>query len=334
MSLVNNFLTATVDVTTRCNLHCRHCRTHQLHNEMTLGNLDFVSHELANCGVKSVFLSGGEPLVRDDIVSVVRVFKRRIREITLNTNGTLLTSELLEELLTAGVNCMQFSLDGLEAEHDQIRGTGQYQRTIHGIRLSLACRKKPEIHISTCVSMLNINSLDKFVKCIIEDEKLFVDVICFKRFVPKNEMSDRYRLGKEGLRRLTNQVNKLSRTYDGRVIVAMDAPIKNLSQKEVAERVREKYNLTMVGCSAGRGPCIRADGTISPCSMIDAACGNILFDGMQNAYMNSVMEKLCTRDLGGHCGVCKSRLICGGCRAVAEAYSGDCLSEDPECFLW
>lgn len=334
MSYSHLFLTATVDVTTRCNLHCCHCRTYQLNNEMAIDDLELVAQELANCGVKSVFLSGGEPLVRADIVNVISVFKRKIQEITLNTNGTLLTSELLENILSAGVNCLQFSLDGPRKEHDMVRGKGQYEKAIQGIRLALCCRKRAEVHISTCVTMHNINLLDAFVEQIIEGENLSVDAICFKRFVPKNVMSECYRLGKEGLRLLMSQIDALSRKYEGRVIIAMDAPIKNVNQPEEAERIRKKYNLSMVGCSAGSGPCIRADGTISPCSMMDVNCGNILLEGVQKAYTNRIMEMLLARKLGGHCGACKSRLICGGCRAVAEAYNGDCLSEDPECFLW
>ena len=131
-----------------------------------------------------IFISGGEPLVRKDIVEVVKILKQISPLICINTNATLINEELLNQLIDAGLNYIQVSLDGIEEMHDAVRGKGMYKKTMENLKLINKYEDKVKLHISSLVSMLNIDYMDQFVDQILNKEKIKVDILGFKRFIP------------------------------------------------------------------------------------------------------------------------------------------------------
>ncbi|MHC4749324.1 MAG: radical SAM protein, partial [Planctomycetota bacterium] len=107
-----------ISVTDRCNLRCVYCNP--------LGDYDFIAYKdilrfeeirrivrlFANCGIKKVRLTGGEPLVRKGIVQLVRqlAMTSGIEEISLTTNGVLLEQKA-SELKAAGMHRVNVSID-------------------------------------------------------------------------------------------------------------------------------------------------------------------------------------------------------------------------------
>ena len=329
-----NNMNITIDITTKCNLRCKHCRTNSIEHELSLDELKIIIEKCKDFKPMGVFISGGEPLIRKDIVEVVKETKKLAPVTILNTNSLLLTEDLLKELIDAGLNYIQVSLDGIEQFHDDIRGKGKYKQTIEKMKLINKYNDKIKLHISSLVTKFNIEYMEEFAKQIIEVEKIDVDILGFKRFIPNNELAGKGNLGKDGLMKMYNTLQKLQKKYDGITNVVADFPIKNVYQAELAEKIMHKYDLSCVGCSAGvNGICIRNDGTVSPCSLLYVSCGNILTEDL-DAIMNSeIMKKILNREVKGKCGSCKYKLICGGCRAAAYQLTGDYLSEDTECYI-
>ena len=84
----------TVDITTKCNLRCKHCRTNSINHELSMEEIDTIIEKCKPFKPRAVFISGGEPLVRKDIVDIVKKFKRLAPITIINTNSLLLTEEL------------------------------------------------------------------------------------------------------------------------------------------------------------------------------------------------------------------------------------------------
>lgn len=112
-----------ISVTDRCNLRCVYCMPEE--------GIDNVSHEeilsydeiirickcIANLGIKKIKITGGEPLVRKDIINLIKEIKKihGINEVTITTNGVLLY-EMADELYKAGIDAVNISLDTLDKD--------------------------------------------------------------------------------------------------------------------------------------------------------------------------------------------------------------------------
>lgn len=156
------------ECTTRCNLHCRHCGSDcsQLSREKDMPLQDFIS-VLDTIPQKNrpkdftVVLTGGEPLLRPDIVEIGREIRRRGFAWGVVSNGWNYTEQMQQKLLGAGMGALTISLDGMEDTHDWMRGVpGSYQRTVKAIELF---RKEPRLNadVVTCVNKRNLSQLEQ-----------------------------------------------------------------------------------------------------------------------------------------------------------------------------
>lgn len=111
-----------LSVTDRCDLRCQYCMPERMQflpraEVLSLEELHKVATAFIDRGVTKIRLTGGEPLVRRDMIDLVRAIGRRIgdglEELTLTTNGTRL-SEFAEDVFDAGVRRVNVSLDTLD----------------------------------------------------------------------------------------------------------------------------------------------------------------------------------------------------------------------------
>ncbi|HET7754168.1 MAG TPA: GTP 3',8-cyclase MoaA [Anaeromyxobacteraceae bacterium] len=110
-----------ISVTDRCNLRCEYCMPEE--NYVWLPRHDILSYEeiarlvgvFRTLGVDEVHLTGGEPLVRRDLPTLVRLLAPEVPDVALTTNGVLL-SEMAPSLRAAGLQRVTVSLDTLRAE--------------------------------------------------------------------------------------------------------------------------------------------------------------------------------------------------------------------------
>ncbi|MBF0623228.1 MAG: radical SAM protein [Magnetococcales bacterium] len=130
------------NVTRRCNLDCLHCYSassdRQYGGELTTAESLALLDDLKACRVPSLILSGGEPLLRPDLLDLAGKAKSLGLHLGLSSNGTLLSPALAEGVARAGFDYVGISLDGMEANHDRIRGrAGAFRQALTGLR---ACR--------------------------------------------------------------------------------------------------------------------------------------------------------------------------------------------------
>ncbi len=124
----------------RCNLTCKHCYSisadTQFKGELSTNEVYTVMDDLKAFHVPVLILSGGEPLLRDDIYDISHHAKNMGFYVGLSTNGTLITEENIKKIADVDYNYVGISIDGVEATHDVFRRKeGAYKESIKGIRL-------------------------------------------------------------------------------------------------------------------------------------------------------------------------------------------------------
>jgi MoaA/NifB/PqqE/SkfB family radical SAM enzyme len=92
--------------------------------------------QLADMGTQRIGLSGGEPLLRDDIGEIIRHIKGKGIECGLSSNGILVPERLLE---IRGVDSICLSLDGDKHVHEDLRGKGTYQKVMRAVQCVKVC---------------------------------------------------------------------------------------------------------------------------------------------------------------------------------------------------
>ncbi|MDG6222570.1 MAG: radical SAM protein [Candidatus Bathyarchaeota archaeon] len=164
-------LFASYNVTGRCNMKCKFCEwwkheIPELSTKKALAAIDAV----CNLGVPFFDLSGGEPLLRKDLIVLAKRVASHGCLVSMNTNGTLLTENIIVEV--AGVfDTVVVSLDGPKRMHDEIRGVpGTYEKAIEAIKLLKAHGVKTGVN--SVATPWNIDVLPEFI----EELRSIVDI--------------------------------------------------------------------------------------------------------------------------------------------------------------
>ena len=156
------------ECTLRCNLNCRHCgsdcRAVSSTKDMPLEDFVPVLDELAGKMDASdimIVTTGGEPLMRKDIFDIGRAIRERGFLWGMVSNGMLLTEDVLDNLIDAGLQSLSLSIDGFEAEHNWMRGnSNSFARVVSAIK-ALA-EGNITWDVITCVNNRNIATLPAF----------------------------------------------------------------------------------------------------------------------------------------------------------------------------
>lgn len=132
-------LMAGIFVTYRCNSACSMCDLESRHNgpELSFEEMKLVIDDLVRIGTSGIGLTGGEPLLRDDIFELIEYVKRYGLPITISTNGILLNRDnIRRRLVAAAPTNINISLDGATSHlHDSLRGVrGLFGKTVEGAR--------------------------------------------------------------------------------------------------------------------------------------------------------------------------------------------------------
>ncbi|HDH81678.1 MAG TPA: radical SAM protein, partial [Thermoplasmatales archaeon] len=316
------------DVTYACNLHCKHCYAtagKPWKDELTTEEAKRAIDIFDRAGVTIIAFSGGEPLVRPDIMELARYATDKGIYVAMATNGTLITKEKAKEMKEAGVQFVQISLDGIDAKtHDEFRGVkGAFDKTVQGIKNAVA--EGFFVEISTTVTRYNYKQLPDIIQF---GEDLGANWFMAYNFVPTGRGKEIFETDlspgerEEALKMLWGELRK------GRKInVLSTAPqfARVALQHEEGESQKivptHFYNPKLAGqlvdlaefiggCGAGRFyVSMRANGDLQPCVFFPLKVGNILEDDFEELWKkNEVLSNLRNKDiLEGFCGKCDYR---------------------------
>ena len=328
------------DSTNNCNLGCTHCYhpTHvQDENLMGLKEVKDMLDDLRRTAerwdmVPRISISGGEPLMRRDLLDILGYANEKRILTAILTNGTLLSSEKAREIFEAGVRRIQISIDGRKETHNKIRRRPfAYGGALRGI--VNASNAGIDVTVSMTLMQSNKNDLEDVVRAAIVAKAKKVG---FKTYVPDRNFGaadPEYVSAKEALS-VFMEAGKLMEKYRDRIRV-LDSDVlwqivKSIDPFKEAAKEENKY---LTGCSAGyRALSVLSDGTVYPCRRLPINIGHIN-EGIVNLIIDSeVMQNLRDLDKMRKKSLCDMVTHCRGCRAVAYAVTGDYMAKDPMCF--
>ncbi len=341
---VNSTLRLVAWETTRnCNLSCIHCRAAATQGPYS-GELDTESSfrlldQIAQVGQPIIILTGGEPLLRQDIFEISAYGTKKGLKMVMAPNGTMITESNAKQMADAGIKRISISIDGAEKEsHDGFRGVkGAFEGALRGIQL--AKEAGIEFQVNTTITKTNLDQIPKIQDLAIELGAVAHHIFLLvptgrgKYIVDQEITSDEYE-------------STLNWFYDQRgktplQLKATCAPhyyrILRQRAKQEGQTVSYKtHGLDAVtrGCLGGTGFCfISHTGTVQPCGFLDLNCGDVTKKSFEDIWNHSeVFLSLRNYDnLKGKCGKCEFKRVCGGCRARAYEATGDYLAEEPLC---
>ena len=158
--------------TRTCNLDCSHCHAEaarqRFTGELTTDEAKAMIDDLASISARALVMTGGEPLLRADVPSLLEHASRKGIPTILSTNGTLIDPAMARRLAETGLDSIRISVDGAEPTHDRFRGRrGAWRKTLHGIRN--AREKGIRVTVRFTVTGDNVEELGDIYR-VVEDE--------------------------------------------------------------------------------------------------------------------------------------------------------------------
>lgn len=337
--------------TKTCNLKCKHCyasadnKTYE--GELTLDESKEFIDDLKDFNVPALLFSGGEPLMKKNILDLLdHANKRKIRS-TISTNGTLLDKEMCKSLKKINLGYVGVSLDGIGSNHDEFRGVkGAFDKSLKGIRNCIEVGQKVGLRFT--INKNNYKELEDIFK-LIKEEK--IPRVCFYHLVYSgrgSEMVDED-ISKEETRRVLDLIISKAMEFGQSVEIltvdnhadAVYIYLKSLEKfKDKCDNVLKLLKTNGGNRSGMAFANVDFFGNVHPDQFTwQYALGNVReekFSAIWRNPKNEILNGLRNRKkfLKGRCSSCKWLSVCNGnFRSRAEAVYNDFWAEDPACYL-
>jgi radical SAM protein with 4Fe4S-binding SPASM domain len=335
------------NVTLRCNLKCAHCYINAketvLPDELSTDAAKMLIHQITEVSKPLLILSGGEPLLREDIYEIIKYGADRGLRMGMGSNGMLINDEVAQKLKDAGMWTVAISLDSsIPERHDEFRGVeGCWEHAVKAIK---ALKKAGiEVQVNCTVTRQNYDEVDDIMAL---SESLGVNNFHLFFLVPTGRGTDIEDITPEMYEEMIKSTLAKTTKYKLNVKPSCAPQFMRVAKDQGVDMSR-----WVRGCMAGLYYCrIYPSGEVTPCPYMPVTLGNIREQSFKDIWFNSeVFRALRDFDqLKGKCGLCEHREVCGGCRARAYGVTtdfmdfcgalhkptemrGDYLAEDPWC---
>jgi AdoMet-dependent heme synthase len=334
------------EITRRCNLSCVHCRSSSElvakdHPDFSFEQATFILDDIASYSNPVVVLSGGEPLLREDVFDIARYGTDKGLRMCLATNGTLVTEETCSSIKKAEIKMVSLSIDGATAEtHDDFRNQeGAFAGAMEAIRLFN--KNNIPFLVNSSFTLRNRHEIPEIYKLV---KGLGASAWYMFMIVPTGRGEDIMEelIPEDIYDEILEWHYQVEKQEDELLMRPTCAPHYYRTVRQKAKEEGNKFqrrNLKFStggskGCLAGQLIClIDVAGEVLPCSYFPKSAGNIFKLGLKEIWENSDLF-LSLRDFKSYkdsCGKCEYLQVCGGCRARAYAVSGDYLAQEPYC---
>ena len=321
-------------LTRKCNFRCSYCyfgddlnRSQDLREDVALNLID----EAANLGVVIVNLSGGEPFLYRNICNIVSAITERRMIPKISTNGSLLNSQMINNLKQAGLKAIQVSLDAPDAEshHLLTHSTNTFQRVISAIK-----ELKSQgfwVNVKGVMTPINYSSVENLIDLLVS---LGVDEIHLYPASPGScEISS------------ANSI----RTLNAKEIAFLKKAVTSSARKhnkeqsillsEVEKSWQNPHDILRCG-NLFSSLVVHTTGNVSVCEEIESdelSYGNVYDSHLKDIWLGSVHQHLLkstksSTHIDEKCSVCEYLDYCHtGCFNTAKLYEGNFLAKDPRC---
>lgn len=315
----------TAHLTQKCNLRCRYCHVaarQEKNKEIYID--DSIIENLFKEPIHSISIAGGEPFImKERLYDFINKALKYVKNIAITTNGILITQDDLKILKEKGVR-LQFSVDGLEAYHDQIRGEGTFKRTLDNIKV--AVEYGIDVNILTTVSRENLSEIPKFLKFI---DTLGVQNIHLLHFTPKGrgERLPEIEMQPEEWMKFVENVGGITKNVRTWIQPRFLRPeeVARLDPKRAINKCNHlKYDFAYIDLESGE---------VYPCGLAydtELKIGNLRKNSLTDV-VNKHLEKI-RGSIPKECLGCSLEEVCaGGAKCYALYRYGDISRKDPFC---
>jgi radical SAM protein with 4Fe4S-binding SPASM domain len=361
MSMLHKVYAVSWNLTRRCNLLCAHCYLSaapgaEASGELTTAECRRVMADIARVNPGTfLILTGGEPLLRRDIFDLAAAGRDHGFTVVLGTNGVLLREPQAKRMRAAGVQGASLSLDSTDpAKHDRFRHLpGAFEGAVRAAAALRAEGLDFALHMS--VTDWNVDEIPAMIELARELGARVLNFFFLVRTGRGEGLTDITPAQYEAILTYLARVQGVGRAaappapsalearedpwsvpvarVDGFLIRAKCAPHFRRILYQLDPDSPLLANYAHGSCPAGKSYCrITPTGDVTPCPYMPVSAGNLREVGFAELWARGqVFTDLRERPLGGRCGACEFREVCGGCRCRAYATTGDYLAEDPAC---
>jgi radical SAM protein with 4Fe4S-binding SPASM domain len=284
VTAVHHLQNVYVELTRECNLSCKHCYAGAgtpRDDELTFQEITSLIDQMAEIGVLSIVLTGGEPLLYPHIFEIMKYARKKRLSVLLFTNGTLIVPYIAQKLQLLPVFKVAVSVDGPDAlTHDGIRGVdGAFQKTLRGIILLKNFEIPTQVNI--CLSRSNY---DKFEEILFLMKHLGVTEFYVRpvTFTGRNSSDKK------------DQSDKTEEDFSITPVEYLEA-LRLLHNFKVRElnmnpQKRVAYSPQEINCGIGtQSLTVQSDGTVVPCPLFaqDASLGSIRTQSLLEIWNDS-----------------------------------------------
>ena len=345
------------EVTRRCNLSCRHCRAaaenREYADEMTTQESLSILDNIAGFSQPIIILTGGEPMLRDDIYQIATHGHELGLRMVMAPCGALMDEAAVLKMQQAGIQCISLSLDGATAaSHDGFRCVpGAFDTVLQAAgtaqKLGLPFQINTTITRHNLLELPDIMSLAERLGAITFNPFLLVPVGRGEALADQEITPAQY---EETLQWLSQQRGKTRMQlrvtcapHYQRIIRQAGSDSCGCSTgSDIAhhakrpERSGRPERGEAGGCMGGKGfAFISHVGKVQICGFLETEAGDLRQNRLdfEAVWKNSeFLQRIRNVDgYQGKCGYCEYRRLCGGCRARAWAMTDDYLASEPYC---
>jgi MoaA/NifB/PqqE/SkfB family radical SAM enzyme len=258
-------------ITEKCNFRCQSCAMWQLkkHQELSLEQWELIAKDIIKNFPRKTFieLNGGEPLLRKDIaIKLANLLSKKFSNVGINSNGSLLTKQLISQLEQSGINFIKLSLYSESSDiHDKLRGfEGAHAKVLNAIKLLAKTKIKTEVGI--LITSENIHEIPALIKTIITLNPKAAIIL-----QPLDEIIESKSTKNRQSNKLPNELWPEKAAIKDFFAFLKQKPIEHLKNSAVNIKILEKFYLnpssvSNLRCFAGqRSAIIKSDGKLLFC---------------------------------------------------------------------
>ena len=318
-------VSGTFELTARCNLSCRMCYIHMspqqqcaCGTELSAAQWLEIGRQAVDAGMIYLLITGGEPLLRPDFTEIYEGMVKMGVKISINTNGTLITPEIMECFRKYPPEMVNVSLYGASSDtYRSLCGAASgYEKAMHGIAQLKDAGIRLNINTTfTSCNESDLEALTQFAK----SNDLFIRTAAYIYPKVRNGREEQtVTLGPEAHGRLTARFDHLMLSEErqaGRrqqILSCIEGVVQN---KTAVKRPSS--------CMAGRGAFwITWNGEMYSCGMLSSISVNVLEKSFRDCWAE-ISSKMTQVYLPEECSICPYDPICPVCAALTQSLNGD-----------
>ena len=301
------------ECTLRCNLNCLHCgsdcKKESSIKDMPIEDFIKVLKEISTKyepGKVMIVLTGGEPLVRKDLEECGKEISKLGFPWGMVTNGMMLTQERMNSLIASGLRSITLSVDGLEDNHNWLRGSKKSFVAVKNALKVISSQKDLVHDVVTCVNKRNLSELGQIKQLLIDSGIQAWRLFTIAPIGRAVEYPDLHLDGKE-IRQLFEYIEESRKSTDIETSFSCEA-----YAGEYDHKIRNGLFFCRAGVNIGS---ILADGSVSACpnNSSEFIQGNIYKESFLEIWENK-FENMRNRSWmkTGICETCKDFKYCNG----------------------